>query len=65
MNNERATSQFELLRLIQNKEIADLYYLDNEKALKLSHEAYEDLEEVNGRIIRNVAIKMAERKKYK
>ena len=52
-----------LLKLIETRNVAAIYYANNSKStVKIRNEFY-DYDEVNGRIIQNIAIKMTERKK--
>jgi hypothetical protein len=57
-------NKLELLKINENKSIASLYYSKNSKANKNRNEYegfHEEDDQVNGRRIRNIAIKMTER----
>jgi hypothetical protein len=62
-NSNSIRDKLELLKLNENKSIAYMYYSSKTNKTNLQSELDGFYDEVNGRRIRNITLKMAERKK--
>jgi hypothetical protein len=61
INDDFIQNKLELLKLNENRSIASLYYLKSRKHRNEHEGFYEEEDQINGRRIRNIALKMTER----